>query len=386
MRHFQRSTLTLLLGLMALWLITALPAVSQQVEDNYFPHENFVQVNPTLPNDKLNFDDDSADSCCAKDYTPSGQPFRGMTSGVPGTINVIPQPSPKALARADFEKSNPHYMQNSTPSNLVGCHAFADLPQLASSLGTPMPDFSRRNPYMLPITSYSTNISKRSGAEYFSDPAMHNTSDFHVETSGGNGMLQLTDVNSFSICMARGGNVAMVANTDNGSILTYNGNDHIYLSGNNTNMLTRTGAGEDVIELYQAQPGKPELASVDPKSETWTSYNIYKTAISGGSDTDALVIKGTPYGTKWCHIGGYRIYGEYFYVVEFALPPTVTQGPRRQRVNIGESVEYVVIKGKRYHLNDFLVHGQPVDTVAKSTPIGDPLPNVSVNPRRSGEG
>ena len=136
-------------------------------------------------------------------------------------------------------------------------------------------------------------------------------------------------------------------------------------------MLTRTGAGEDLIELYQARPNDGQ--------NTWTAYNIYKTALSGGTDTDTLVIKGTPVGTKWCHIGGYRIYGEYFYVVEFALPPTVTQGPRRQRMNIGESVEFVVIKGKKYRLGDFLVHGMPVDTVARSVPIGDPLPRVAIN-------
>jgi hypothetical protein len=166
--------------------------------------------------------------------------------------------------------------------------------------------------------------------------------------------------------MARGSNVAMVANTDNGSILTYNGNDRIYLAGNNTNMLTRTGSGEDLIELH--------LTRSNDSAGTYQAFNIYKTALSGGTGEDELVLRNAPPGTKWCHIGGYKLYGEYFYVVEIALPPTVTEGPRRQRVSIGSSIEYVSIKGKKYLLQEFLSHGSPVDTVAQSIPIDAPLP------------
>ena len=370
------SPMSLMTALAALYLLTCSPAISQELQGGaqdggFFPQEDFVQINPTLPNSKLNFDDDSQESCCARDYTPTGKPVSHASgSGIPergpenpGRVNV---------AKSEFEKSNPRYLENTTPSYLVSCERFAQMPEMASNT-MPAASFNgkaARN--SLPIVSYSTNVSQRPGAQYYTDPAMRLTSDFHIETIGGDGQLQLQGVNDYSVCMARGNNVAMVANTDNGSILTYNGSDHIYLSGNNTNMLTRTGAGEDLIELYQARP------SDDNSATSWSAYNIYKTAISGGSDTDTLVIKGTPMGTKWCHIGGYRVFGEYFYVVEFALPPSVTEGPRRQRVNIGESVEFVMIKGKKYRLNDFLVHGSPVDTVARSIPIGDPLPRVAL--------
>jgi hypothetical protein len=279
------------------------------------------------------------------------------------------------VAKSEFEKSNPRYLENSTPAYVVSCERFAQLPELASNRVSSASLNGREGQNTLPIESYSTNVSLRRGAQFFTNTKMRITSDFHIETMGGDGELQLQGVNDYSVCMARGNNVAMVANTDNGSILTYNGSDHIYLSGNNTNMLTRTGSGEDLIELYQARPNEGAT------SESWTAYNIYKTAISGGSDADTLIIKGTPVGTKWCHIGGYRIHNEYFQVVEFALPPTVTEGPRRQRMNIGESIEFVVIKGKKYRLNDFLVHGMPVDTVARSVPLGDPLPRVAINRR-----
>lgn len=375
MRRSQPCGNVLILGFAMLCMFICLPAMGQQSsEPNYFPQEEFVQINPTLPNFKLNFNDDTQESCCAKDYTPSGQPItHSSVPGATGTAGFGTGASRTSVARSEFEKFNPRYLENTTPTHLVSCERFAEFPELAVS-SMPASGFGRRNTQdnNLPIESYSTNVSLRRGAEYFSNPAMRNTSNFHIATAGGDGQVQIKDVNSYSICMARGNNVAMVANTDNGSILTYNGSDHIYLAGNNTNMLTRTGAGEDLIELYQARPS-------EESPNNWTAYNIYKTALSGGSDTDTLVLKGTPFGAKWCHIGGYRIFGEYFYVVEFALPPTVTEGPRRQRVNIGESIEYVVIKGKKYRLGDFLVHGAPVDTIARSVPIGDPLPHVAIN-------
>jgi hypothetical protein len=379
MRRFRWCGSFLLLSLGLIGLLAWLPA-GAQVRDPAFPAEDFVQINPTLPNEKLDFNDDSQESCCAKDYTPAGQPVRGLSSTAPpGTPQPsMPAPAKKpGLAKSEFERSNPRYVERNTPMHLVACDEFEQLPQLASN-AVAAPNFSmaagRNN---LPVTSYSTNVSHRQGAEYFSDPRMRNTSDFHIQTVGGAGMVRLQDVNSYSVCMGRGGNIVMVANTDNGSILTYNGNDTIYLAGNNTNMLTRTGGGEDVIELHQAHPVGPQLAYAD---QAWSAYNIYKTAVSGGSGEDTLVIRGTPFGTKWCHIGGYRMYGEYFYVVEFALPPTVTEGPRRQRVNIGQSVEYVVFKGKKYRLNEFLVHGEPVDAIARSVPLGDPLPKAPLRP------
>ncbi|WP_373532813.1 hypothetical protein [Vampirovibrio sp.] len=356
-----------LLGLLGLWVATCLPAFSQQAESGFFfPRDEFTQINPTLPNERLNFEDDSQESCCAKDYGASGQPI-GSSSDRAAASEASTN---RILGRSEFERANPRYLQNSTPAHMVSCERLADFPEQAANM-TPSANFNDRSgKNTLPIVSYSTNVSQRRGADYFSDPKMKNTSDFHVQTIGGDSQVRLQDVRSYSICMARGNNVAMLANTEDASIMTYNGSDHLYLSGNNINMFVRTGSGEDLIELYQASPSATGVG--------YTAFNIYKTAISGGSDTDTLVIKGTPQGTKWCHIGGYRLHGEYFYVVEFALPPSVTEGPRRQRVNIGESMENITIKGKTYRLNDFLVHGEPVDTVASSIPIGDALPRVAI--------
>lgn len=368
------SKLSVVLTLAALWVLGGLPAICQEApEAGYFPQEEFIQINPTLPNSKLNFDDDSQESCCAKDYTTSGQPINRNSQTGSVDARTLQSPHASSVARSEFEKSNPRYHENGTPPHLISCERFAQMPEMAASTAMPSAATNgREGKNTLPIESYSTNVSLRPGASYISNPALRLTSSFHIETAGGSGQLQLRDVQNYSVCMAKGNNVAMVANTENGSILTYNGSDHIYLAGNNMNMLTRTGAGEDLIELYQAKPIE------ESGDANWTAYNIYKTALSGGSDTDTLVIKGTPVGTKWCHIGGYKIFGEYFYVVEFALPPSVTEGPRRQRVNIGESVEFVVIKGKKYRLGDFLVHGVPVDTVARSVPIGAPLPRVAI--------
>ncbi len=364
--HIMRSNWCPAFGLMVLLTLALLTSLALPLnatgqpapDETYFPTENFVQINPTLPNSKLNFDDDSRESCCAKDYTPNGQPITGTTSGslpMPGQTGTT-----RNLAKSEFERANPRYLENSTPSFLVSCDRYGQMPETASNM-PPVADADTRGK-TLPITSYSTNVSVRTGAQYATDPAMRNTSDFHIETAGGAAVVQLRDVNSYSLCMGRGGNTAMAVNTDNGSIMTYNGSDRILLAGNNTNMLARTGAGEDLIELHLARPNQAQGAQW--RDQSWTSFQIYKTAISGGSDTDTLVLKNVPYGTKWCHIGGYRIYGEYFYVVELALPPSVTEGPRRQRINIGTSVEYIVIKGKRYALREFLAHGQPVSTVA----------------------
>lgn len=368
MRSFHKNATPLLITLLGIVCLTCMPAISQQTEEtNFFPNESFVELNPTLPNSKLDFGNESQESCCAKDYTSSGRSQSSVQQKPSGEVLAG---SLSASLRSEFERSNPRYLENSTPAYLVSCERFASLPELTAN-ALPSATFNDRSgKNSLAIESYSTNVSMREGAEYFTDSLVHNTSDFHIETAGGDGQVKLQDVNSYSVCMGGGNNVAMIANTDHGSVLSYNGSDHVYLSGNNTSMLTRTGAGEDLIELYQARPSESETS--------WSAYNLYKTAISGGSETDTLVIKGTPVGTKWCHIGGYRAFGEYFYVVEFALPPSVVEGPRRQRVNIGESVEYVVIKGKKYQLNDFLVHGVPVDSVARSVPIGDPLPRVAV--------
>lgn len=349
------SLFSVVLSLIVLCAYSVSPALGQKTD--FFPAESFTPTHTTLPNDKLNFDDDSKESCCSPDSLP-----------------VTIQPQASGIQQTAFESANPRYVENSTPSYLISCEPFGNMPENVSN-GAGFPTVNTRNRNNLPVLSYSTNVSMRQNADYFTDPASSNTSDFHVETGGGSAMVRLQDVNSYSVCMARGNNIAMVANTDHGSILTYNGNDKIYLAGNNTNMLTRTGAGEDIIELNLTHPNQSAEDVNSASPTTWTSFNIYKTALSGGTDQDALVIRNAPPGTKWCHIGSYKIYGEYFYVVEIALPPTVTEGPRRQRLNIGQSIEYVEIKGRKYYLQDFLTHGSPADTIAQSIPLDAPLPN-----------
>ena len=369
----QNLKLSLCLAAMAVICLSALPAISQD-----FPKENFTPVNPTVPNSKLNFDDDSRESCCARDYVKPGTREYEAFNRIPqGTASAnATQERSKVVAGSDFEKNNPKYFEAATPLQLVECEKYAQYP---ISVSNGMPDVAgakNRRMSTLPIGSYSTSVSNRIGAEYMTDPAMRNTSDFHIEAGGGSGVIRLTDVNSYSVCMARGNNVALVANTDNGSIVTYNGNDHVLLAGNNTNMIARTGGGNDVLEVRQAMPLAPNADG----SESWMAYNVFKTALSGGEGDDTVVIGDTPKGTKWCHIGGYKIAGEYFFVVEFALPPSVKEGPRRQRINIGKSVEYVVIKGKRFALNEFLTHGTPIDTVARSVPVTAPLAKVKTVP------
>lgn len=368
------NPMTYLLGLLAFGCLSALPALSQVTQaDRFFPPENFSPANQTLPNHQLNFENDSLESCCSKDYTADGKPNPYAKQNDP---TADANTAPSTILKTDFTRSNPRYLENSTPAFLVTCERFADLPEQASNGNA-----SRTSTNSLPITSYSSNVSIRPGAFYATESNKRHTSDFHVEASGGSSQLALKDVQSYSICMARGNNKAIISNTDNGSIMSYNGNDHILLTGNNTNMLTRTGSGDDIIEVVQADltsSTASENLAPPASPSTWTAYNLYKTALSGGSGNDTLVIKGTPPGTKWCYIGGYRIYGEYFYVVEFALPPSVNLGPRRQRVNIGQSIEYVMIKGKQYQLNDFLVHGAPMDSVARSVPVGGVLPRIEI--------
>jgi len=80
-------------------------------------------------------------------------------------------------------------------------------------------------------------------------------------------------------------------------------------------------------------------------------------------------------GTKWCHIGDARVFGEIFHIVEFALPPSAVKGPRRQRISIGNSLEYVVFNGKRYTLEEFLNNGAAAADIARA--LGEPVENIN---------
>jgi hypothetical protein len=378
MPHVHRFQLILLLiayamaGVLLYLIYTPAPASSEPLRSatsGRLPIEQFLPIAPTLPNERLNFTDDSQNSCCAHDYAADGQPL--PSSPTPATMgDASPAGNSRpAIVTTEFERVNPSHVLAGPANVPVSCNRLADLPQAVSNGSTN----AYPNAEALPIAPYSTNVSRRPGAIFKTEPDAHNVSDFHIEVSGGDSRIALQDVNGYSVCMARGQNEMMVGNTDNGSIMAYNGDDRILLAGNNTNMFTRTGAGEDTIELLQAEIAKTSPEKSGPMAE-WHAYQIYKTAISGGDGTDRLIIRETPFGTKWCYIGVYRIYGETFHVIEFALPPTVTSGPRRQRVNIGESIEYITIKGRTYTRQDFLSHGSPADTVAKRIPLEADLP------------
>lgn len=358
--------------LAVLWLVK--PVVQAEKPQTKRLVEDFLITTPTLPNSLLNFQDLSQQSCCVEKEAHRAI-LKHQHSSQTGTNTALPEKQPD-IPWSAFEQDNPHHSVNSTPPHLVTCSKFSELPDLMSNAIMPVSNFrNEKDRQTLPIESYSTSVSLREGAQYLTDPKMDVTSDFHIETAGGSSQIKLSGVNRYSVCMARGNNVAMIANTNQASILTYNGSDHIYLSGHNTNMLVRTGDGEDLIELYQAQPVDKQV-SVITQTTQWSAYNIYKSAISGGTSVDTLLIKGTPIGSKWCNIGRYNLYGESFYVVEFALPPTVSDGPRRQRVSIGQSIEFVIIQGKKYALQSFLAHGFPVDETARSVALNAPLAPV----------
>jgi hypothetical protein len=310
------------------------------------PGESYLKLSPTLPNSELDFSNDSQNSCCAHDYGPHGE---ALPSAPAPALFSTSSPIDNFLV-TEFDRANPQHSDVTIPTVPVSCQAFESLPIWVSNGHLPVTPLAN-----LPITAYSTNISRRPGAVFSTDSTKHKTSDFHIEASGGDSKIALQDVQHYSVCMARGQNELLLGNTSDASVMTYGGNDHITLAGNSTDMFTRTGAGEDTIEILQAQ--------VAPDGN-WHANTLYKTAISGGSGIDTLFINETPPGTKWCYVGLYRLYGELFHVVEFALPPTVTSGPRRQRVNIGESIERVRMKGRSYALSDFLNHGEAQSSIA----------------------
>jgi len=317
-----------------------------QIND-VLPSENFLQLSPTLRNDELDFSNESQTSCCAHDYTADGKTLPSSP-----TAALVTGTAMDSILLSQFQRDNLQHSDVSISSVPVSCKAMESLPILASN-----GQGNIKAVQSLPIEAFSTNVSSRAGAVFLTDISKHKTSDFHLETSGGSSHIALKDVEHYSVCMARGQNELVISNTSDASIMAYAGDDHIVLAGNNTNMFTRTGPGQDKIEIHQGQI---------LKSGEWKGNTIYKTAISGGSGADTLVLTQTPPGTKWCHVGLYRLNGELFHVVEFALPPTVTEGTRRQRISIGSSIETVQFRGKTYLLNDFLSHGEAQTVVAEN--------------------
>lgn len=302
-----------------------------------FPKEPFVQTDPTVPNEELNFNDDTNKSCCAKNNCYKKANYYNLKN-----------------ASKDFQVINPNYLEGLGATYVVECTNASHLPPL-----TPDEIGKMQKPQQpADIDSDGTFRSHRPNAFFQNDPARYTNgqpaASFHISAFGGNSTINLDHVAHYSICAARGSNHVNVHDTDNGSIITYQGNDTVHLAGNNTNMLTRTGEGDDTIEIELAEPYNDSADAPTFRGERWTGNKIYRTAISGAEGTDTLVFMNVPLGTKWCHIGSYYLFGERFHVVEIALPPSAVRGSRRQRVNIGESVEYVVFQDRKYTLQEFL--------------------------------
>jgi hypothetical protein len=331
-------------------MVVSASSQAAQVTDSDFVQlpENYVELSPTVGNADLDFEDDSNTSCCAR--TPDGK-----------TRSYYRVP------KNENEKNNRLTVDinASGPQILFECNKYANLSELVSNQTMAPEQVSINKNYG--ITSRRafksgesnvgfTNRNHRSASNTIGEVV--STGNFHVSGIGGSNHVDFQNVANYSVCMARGGNVLDVRNTDNGSILTYNGADRVHLAGNNTNMLTRTGGGNDIIEIEQADPvSLNQMASSAFRGEKWSANNVYRTAVSGREGIHTLLLSNTPLGTKWCHIGDSQVFGELFHIVEFALPPSAVVGPRRQRINIGNTVEYVIFNGKKYDLEQFLNNG-----------------------------
>ncbi|MDH4379112.1 MAG: hypothetical protein QE263_04315 [Vampirovibrionales bacterium] len=363
----SRTLLSAVATLIILHGVIASASAQNATEQDFIQlPENFSSVSPTVPNEELDFSDDNNNSCCTR---------------VPGKQRAfyrVPKNESEVNTRLVVDAINEPGSQI-----LVECNKYAGIVELVSNQSAPptditvsqQADIGSRNGYMLKdgnlrVTNANWRSSLLNRAKEFV------TSSFHVSAIGGSSHLDIQDVSNYSVCMARGSNVLDVRNTDNGSLLTYNGADHVHLAGNNTNMLTRTGNGNDVIEVEQADPLALNAdASPAFRGEKWTANNVYRTAISGWDGIDTLALSNTPLGTKWCHIGDARVFGETFHIVEFALPPSAVKGPRRQRISIGNSMEYVVFNGKRYTLEEFLNNGAAAADIARA--LGVPEDNIN---------
>jgi len=297
-----------------------------------FPPEPYENYSPPIPNYKLNFKDDCNRSCCAKDYSDK-DPLHYMK-------------------KPDYDKDmsvSPFYLDRRDQATITPCERMSMLSPLRMDASIPA------QPQTLPRIDIKSDSSRQSMTPYALIQNRQGANDkFHVATGGGRITAQLANVSYYSICAGRGENTVIVKNTDNGGIHTYGGNNHIILAGNNTNQFTRAGHnGGNVIEIEHAVPiSRPDKASF--RNEQWSSNSVFRTGLSGGNGDDTVVLKNLPTGSKWCHIGDYELFGEQFHVVEFALPPSVVEGPRRQRINFGTSIDYVVVFGQKMTLIEFL--------------------------------
>ncbi len=317
--------------------VYATPAIATELPNN------FQQLSPTVPNEELNFNDDSNNSCCTR---------------IPGQQRAyyrIQKNDPSTNTRMAVTN-----IDASGPQILVECNKYANLPSVvANQIAPPTNVTVNRQLSVSPRRAFRVDDPNVliSNAKHRSARNTE-TGYFHVSSVSGNNRVAFTGVENYSVCMARGSNVLEVRDTDNGSLLSYEGADYVRMAGNNTNMLTRTGGGNDVIEIEQADPlPLSDQTGAAFRGEKWSANNVYRTAVSGREGVDTLVLANTPLGTKWCHIGDAHVFGETFHIVEFALSPSVVKGPRRQRISIASSMEYVIYNGRKFSLEQFLNNG-----------------------------
>lgn len=346
--NLSQRWLVLLCIVVLLTGAATLPAMAQPVEEPFFPPEPIEDQRPTKSIKDLDFNKDCDRSSCAIRYSDRNP------------INYV-RPE-----NVDEVQPTPFYLDRTVPANVVPCSRFANEPPLRQ-MGFTRPE----NPTIMAVYSFNAAVASAP----FS--VLRNThaedASFHAGATGGMSRIELKNVKNYSVCAARGDNEVFVHNTDNGGIHTYGGNNTIHLSGNNRDQLTRAGdGGNNVIEVSHAEPtSRPQVPSF--RNEQWKSYGIYRTGMSGGTGVDTVVLKNLPAGSKWCHIGSYNLLGERFHVVEFALSPSVIDGPRRQRINFGTTIEYVEVFGDRMTLQEFLGNKVPFGETCAPT-VAPPAP------------
>lgn len=322
-------------ALFAAMLVLIQPTFAQQeihdTPDSMFPAEPYENYTPPLPNSQLNFKDDCNRSCCARDYSDK-DPSHYMQK--PNYMKDM--------------KVSPFYLDRRDPADVTPCERLARLTPLRLDASAVQPTQTPR----FDLKSKSSRATDTAFALFENQEAAND--NFHVAAGGGMSRFQFNNVSYYSICAGRGDNVITTRNSDNGGIHTHGGNNHITLAGSTTNQFVRAGdGGGNVIEVEHAIPiSRPDQATF--RDEQWKGNSFFRTGLSGGNGDDTVVLKNLPAGSKWCHIGDYSLFGEQFHVVEFALPPSVVEGPRRQRINFGTSIDYVVVFGEKMTLIQFM--------------------------------
>ncbi|MEM0951110.1 MAG: hypothetical protein AAGI66_03090 [Cyanobacteria bacterium P01_H01_bin.74] len=253
-----------------------------------------------------------------------------------------------------FEQSNPDYGVGLTGKSPTQCSALSNLPAneadktlKPSSLQSLLQSLNG-----LPIDSYSSNVSSRSGAVFLTSPRFKETSDFHIQSKGGNAKLKLNGISRYSVCLARGNNLVAIGNASYGSVFSYAGNDFVSLTDQITNTVINTGDEDDTISIELAK--KVETGQKNPLSSRSTKANtLYRVVLSGGPGDDLLVLHHAPPGSQWQVTGQFSSNGEQFYQIEIRHAGAL----KSQRMDIGTSIEKIEFYGKTYMAKDFLTQG-----------------------------